>query len=453
MDKQPDRDLSNHIQRVFDEFEVPQGAADAGWAALRKRYPARKHRPAAWWWSSAAAILLLIGLCIWLSEPMRPYQDQQTGKTPVTRKVMPPNTLITYSRIDKIQRSAGSLLTIVHPANPVPAQGGKPVLLYKKTQPSLPTDTGRVVTANPSLSTNSSIPAILPADSSIQHKNLFNASPVLTDVQSSNITKEQPLYQGMERVFAREAATAATGTANPSIKTATSAHKRMVLSIYAGTHFNYASGSSNQLNAGAGLNSDIRLVKKISLVTGIAIAQNRLHYANEPAQGNIYASAIAAATGQQGLSDLAVSAFFSGFAPRAASTTQLKGYNASFTGLDIPLNIKYEFDPGKSDSYIVAGVSSGTFINETYRYDYSTNLLPSENHTAETQARFSTFDFARTLNVALGIGTPVGKSNRLIIEPFLKYPLSGLGSQQIKFGATGINLKFRFSSGRQAAFQ
>jgi hypothetical protein len=47
------------------------------------------------------------------------------------------------------------------------------------------------------------------------------------------------------------------------------------------------------------------------------------------------------------------------------------------------------------------------------------------------------------LNLAIGFGYPVG-NNRLILEPFLKYPLDGLGSQNLRFGAGGINLKFNF---------
>jgi len=39
--------------------------------------------------------------------------------------------------------------------------------------------------------------------------------------------------------------------------------------------------------------------------------------------------------------------------------------------------------------------------------------------------------------------------NHLVIEPFLKYPLNGLGDQHILFGSGGINLKFNFDAGKQ----
>jgi hypothetical protein len=47
------------------------------------------------------------------------------------------------------------------------------------------------------------------------------------------------------------------------------------------------------------------------------------------------------------------------------------------------------------------------------------------------------------------MGYPLGKSNRLIIEPFLKYPLAGLGAQQIHFGAGGLNLKINFKASKK----
>ena len=128
-----------------------------------------------------------------------------------------------------------------------------------------------------------------------------------------------------------------------------------------------------------------------------------------------------------------------------AVTTTFKDYNASLVGLDIPVNLKYEFNPQQSDTYISAGLSSGTFINESYtsQYNYSSFFSPSSQETqAETTTKsFNGFYFAKTLNVAFGVGYPLGK-NHLVIEPFLKYPLEGLGSQQIRFGSGGINLKF-----------
>jgi len=133
----------------------------------------------------------------------------------------------------------------------------------------------------------------------------------------------------------------------------------------------------------------------------------------------------------------------------ATSTPTVKNYNANLVGLDVPINLKYEINPDKSDAYVSLGLSSGTFINESYSYKYnypsflSSSLQATRDQT--TANSFNSFYFAKTLNVAFGVGYPFGK-NRLIIEPFLKYPLAGMGSQDLRFGAGGVNLKFNFLS-------
>jgi hypothetical protein len=222
--------------------------------------------------------------------------------------------------------------------------------------------------------------------------------------------------------------------------------KKVRFGVYAATFFNYAKGSSNQINAGAGFTSEIKLSKNIKLSTGLALAQNTLSYNGTRPPTNANADALAGAP--QALTFDKQNNLFS----INANFPVLKNYNANLVGLDIPLNIKYEFNPQKSDAYISAGLSSGTFINEAYTsvYGYYPSSIAagaSTNTTDEVNRKsFTGFYFAKTLNVSFGVGYPVGKGNRLIIEPFLKYPLDGLGSQQIRFGAGGLNLKFNFTN-------
>ena len=149
------------------------------------------------------------------------------------------------------------------------------------------------------------------------------------------------------------------------------------------------------------------------------------------------AASPAIARGYQNIADIAAPTF--------------KNYNANLVGLDVPVNLKYEFNPQKNDIYVSAGFSSGTFINESYTYLYSYpsfNSTEAQTKNETTSKSFNSFYFAKTLNFAVGMGYPFGK-NRLVIEPFLKYPLDGLGSQQLKFGAGGLNLKFNFDGAKK----
>jgi hypothetical protein len=220
--------------------------------------------------------------------------------------------------------------------------------------------------------------------------------------------------------------------------------RRVKFSVYAATFFNYAKGSQNQINAGAGFTSDIKLSKNLKLSTGLALAQNTLDYnKNQPSNGAAAVSfSPSLSTTYSAVADFS----------KVSSTPSFKNYNANLIGLDIPVNLKYEFNPQKNDTYISAGLSSGTFINEAYTASYSYPGLAqaagvqAQTSDETTHKSFNSFYFAKTLNVAFGVGYPLGKSNKLIIEPFLKYPLDGLGSQQIKFGAGGLNLKLNFTT-------
>ncbi len=210
--------------------------------------------------------------------------------------------------------------------------------------------------------------------------------------------------------------------------------KRVHFGVYAATYFSYAKGSDQEVNVGAGFSSDIKISNNLKLVTGVAIGQNTLSYTGASSINTDAPLMAAAAEGNK---------YF------LAATPSIKNYNASLVGLDIPMNLKYELNPQKSDTYILAGLSSGTFINQSYTYFYNYPAVNSatlqQTQGATVTKNFDGFYFAKTLNLAFGVGYPLGK-NRMVIEPFLKYPLEGLGSQQIRFGAGGINLKFNFST-------
>lgn len=215
--------------------------------------------------------------------------------------------------------------------------------------------------------------------------------------------------------------------------------------VYAATYFNYAKGSSNNANLGAGVTAEINIAKNLKLVTGVTVAQNSLNFNTAVPTSTQSNFAVPAASNSFSTFSLASPAY-------VASVPSLKNYDANMVGLDIPLNLKYDFNPKKYDFYVLAGLSSGTFINETYTYQYnypalfSPSLQQIQNQTSHNN--FESFYFAKTLNLAFGVGYPLGK-NHLILEPFLKYPLDGMGSQNIRFGAGGINLKFNFQPSKK----
>ncbi len=292
--------------------------------------------------------------------------------------------------------------------------------------------------------------------------------PVVTDAQPATLSNPatiaqtstkpvnaapsaQPAQRTMEDVF-KQQSIVKSGKKDEKTQMMT---KKVVFGVYAATYFNYAKGSDNEVNAGGGVTADIKLGKNFKLITGITVGQNSLSY-NTLA----YNSGLPVAVAKSGF--FAPGGFPSASTPNNvasadnmymfAATPALKNYSANLVALDVPLNLKYEFNPDKTETYVAFGFSSGTFINEAYTYQYnypavnSASLQQNQNQTAHNS--FNSFYFAKTLNAAFGFGLPFA-GNRVVVEPFLKYPLQGMGSQQIKFGSGGLNLKFNFKPAKK----
>ena len=497
MDDKWDNDLSNRIREVFDNYE--DTTADEGWLLLREKFPVKeKKRPMVWLWraSAAAGLLLFLGIGIWMmgkKQPANTIAVQPLKHQP--HKVAPADTstqlatntpvVIKNNSADTTISTPGSIANNNYASHKKPAGHNTGVSAVTNTQNIIAninqsnvnqskkaavttpiTNPSSVVTnnstkdqliaqkpankqnsnSNPPVKRPDSVKTIAPATDTQYAVNVpANTATITMPVAKSNNANQQPTRVKPSSASAMDKMLAADDSRILKAKELVD-DKKVKFGIYAATFFNYAKGSSNQVNAGAGFTSDIKLSKNLKLSTGVALAQNTLRYNSPTPPNNNAARAVSyAVTAQDNM-----------LVPAAAFPV-FKNYNANLVGLDVPINIKYEFNPQKSDAYISAGLSSGTFINEAYTTSYALPASSSSfaaNSTQQTTQEtshqsFNGFYFAKTLNVSFGIGTPLGKSNRLIIEPFLKYPLDGLGSQQIKFGAGGLNLKLNFSTSKK----
>ena len=463
MDEQFDKKLTNHIRGVFDDYEHP-GDANEGWMKLRESFPPETgaKKVARLWWSSAAAILLLaLGIGLWVKNtntPVKNYADN-TAVKPLTKDSVAANDAA-------INKAAANNVAIEQPAAKQNNTQPKHDPLNNNKFNTYAQQAPRVVpgVSNKFIDIPVIVPATVPAtvDAPQKANAIGGTNPykVATDSQkvANSSTNQQQIANAQTPFTADKKEKAASIVAlKPQPKTIIemleadkqnqpdkkevkeNRDKKVNFSIYAATYFNYAEGSANQVNAGAGFTSDIKLSRKIKLSTGVALAQNTLRYNNSlpPSNGGGGAAAFAASASP----NIKQSDLFN----VAGEVPVFRNYNASLIGLDVPINIKYEFNPDKSDTYISAGLSSGTFIDEkyTYSYTYSNNRTATPQNATTTNS-FNSFYFGKTLNVSFGVGYPLGKSNRLIIEPFLKYPLDGLGAQQLRFGAGGLNLKINF---------
>jgi len=445
MNEPVDKLLTGRIRQVFEDLEDP--SADAGWKALRKKYPERNRRPLILWLSSAAAVFVLAAGLWFIQQPEQLVAIKPTKEGKAVAKMEEPKPVTLKSIVEKgtareditgrsgIAKPVGQNLTIaVIQGSPETASGvARPVgqnLTIADIQGS-PENAVReerkvsplIVTAPDTRSLQNIRESELPKHA----EPLKAAMNPITEKEILAIVPNDPVMKSSEvKEFNPPPVDGFDKKEDVKLK------KKLGFSVYAGSYFNYSEGSENQLNFGAGVISDIRLSRNLKLSTGLSIASNSLNYNS----------------GQ----DLPVNASssFNSVKLSSGNLTTITSYHANLLVLDIPVNIKYQFVPESDKFYLSAGLSSGTYLNETYAYQYRNFNTASGNYVSQTadqkiKKQLNDFDLGRTLNLSLGLSTDFGKTQKISIEPFLKYPLGGLGSENLKFGSTGINLKLRFN--------
>ena len=136
---------------------------------------------------------------------------------------------------------------------------------------------------------------------------------------------------------------------------------------------------------------------------------------------------------------------------------------AMLTDLDLPLNITWKFLIKKSACYYISsGISTVAYLGGRYTtISYSQKMMevvnmvggqPNVTYQLETVAKtdqksdpaLSTLDFAGRVNIMFGYEQHLSSKLFLHIEPYLKIPVTDLGSQNLKFTTSGITCKISF---------
>lgn len=469
MDEQFDNKLTDRIREVFDTYEYPP--AEHGWEELRKKFPAQEKRnKVAWlWWSSAAAVILLaLGIGVWYNSASNSQNNLAAVKPAVKQRVKDSVIAPTQATDQQQTTTIAKAVPADKPSYVSPyvqGIGAAPQVPYRVAATSMkvpaaqhavettqPENAALIAQAKNTTAATTTIAvdsakAVIPSSQQPQLAQATQPAENNAVVQPqqnvmANNTAPKRQQSAIMDMFEQEKRNQNTAQKNVSNK---QIDKKVTFAVYAATYFNYSEGSTNQVNAGAGVSSDFRLSKKLKLSTGVALAQNTLNYnsASTAPQSRSAAALVASAPLRDNMFAL------------SAAVPVFRNYNVNMVGIDIPVNLKYEFNPDKTDAFISAGLSSGTFLDEnyTYKYTYSNGTVADskavgEDHNESSHNSFSNFYFGKMLNVSFGIGYPVG-NNRLIVEPFVKYPLGGLGAQDIRFGSGGLNLKFSFKGGKR----
>ena len=433
MYEQLDDDLNKRIEEFFENIETP--TADEGWLLLRKKFPAKEKRllPIFWYRLGAAALLfILLGISflifkdqthhVNLATQANKYKSNKASNNVELNKKVDPQTQLSNNRLtnltdtlndqvnlknkrkvnENINGNTKNLLSLskyntldaahhsIHHLVPKSGLFSKNENLsnsssHKNKQPNSTNFLNEDIGEKSDLVSQSTERMI---SEELKAKNLgymLNIQPKNFEVKMPKEQKEKP-----NQSFYTILASSKTNYQEDSEELDNIASKKVGFAIYEATYLNYAKGSNNQVNLGLGLTADIYITKNIKLITGINIGKNSFDYSTSSilnSSQNLFANAQV-----QNTSTIAPK----GFTP----ATQLKAYNVGLVGLDIPLNLKYDLEGKRNNYYVVAGVSSGTFINETYSYQYTyqNSSAPLNQQTQDSNSVFH-FSFVSTIRL------------------------------------------------------
>lgn len=412
MKKTEDQRIADKIRDVFENFEDP--SSEQGWQELRKKYPETRTRPLFFWYSSAAAVIAVLFWFFFFnntSNQTRIITEKNYASAPKSSQNLQSESSITNQQqvnnnsADKVHFRVSHVIINDNIKQQEVEQNSAPTLFAERSEPKSEEKTQELNVplnslSEPAMTQNQQKQTSELAQNNNQENN--NSPGTLKDLKTENQEEKK-------------------------VKTP----KNIVIGVYAGSFVSYADGSEGNVNLGAGLSSDFRLNRRLKLSTGISLSKNRLSY-NENSPSNDYGSFQVS----QGIA--------------AGTFTAINDYQAELLNLDIPINLKYSLSPGKNSAYVQAGLSSGTYITERYAINSSSfNSMIGTSSNPDKQVinkSLEHFDLLRTLNFSFGFNTRIGKNQSLGIEPFVKYPLGNLGSENLRFGSTGINVKLNLNS-------
>ena len=197
-------------------------------------------------------------------------------------------------------------------------------------------------------------------------------------------------------------------------------------------------GAEGNINMGGGFTTSYNISEKFSISSGLMIAQQSLSYrGNNEGTNMVYSNTL-----------------------MDSKTTMVNNPASAesrieFVGIDIPLNIKYKL----KRLIVTTGISSLVFVSEKRTYSanatvYNTSFNSATNNyeTVKTienfqiedkSPSFNRFDFASLFNMAVAYEFPLKKGS-MMLEPFIKYPIGEISSENLKIGSAGLSLHYYF---------
>lgn len=127
----------------------------------------------------------------------------------------------------------------------------------------------------------------------------------------------------------------------------------------------------------------------------------------------------------------------------AVNTTYLERIEANCNILEIPLGVAYNFGKAGGKQNVFAATSLSTFIMKEENYDY-VYVIPGTGTTYSYDWDYKNQNkhFFSVLTLSAGYTRSFGKRFSLSAEPYVKFPLTGVGQGKVKLNNSGVLFTF-----------
>ena len=106
---------------------------------------------------------------------------------------------------------------------------------------------------------------------------------------------------------------------------------------------------------------------------------------------------------------------------------------------EIPLNVRYNFSRGdKMNWFATGGLSNYLMTGETYSFSGSSPMNPNWHQTWPYKTPYK-YWFS-ILDLSVGYEQRLGKIGNLRLEPFVRIPLTGVGTGSLSIMSAGLNI-------------
>ena len=202
---------------------------------------------------------------------------------------------------------------------------------------------------------------------------------------------------------------------------------RISLSMAFTTDMNTVNGIGNsKVGLSGGLGINYRIAKGISAGTGIYYSQKKY------------------------VSDR--NSYFASLKPFSTWASYSRRIDADCRVIDITLNMNVSLIKTPKASIIAtAGLSSYIMLSENYNFIYTPTILfpyTGRDYTIKNQNQH----ILSVVNLSVGVEKPIGNQTSIVIQPYAKLPISGIGQGATELKSFGIGFQLNYSMKKKNKF-